>query len=195
MAAQSRNSIRPRKSADLSKSLLTTSSSSRSTLSSLKSSKSSTRRSHFEGLSAPPDRATIRAAMITPKSTSAAECGSPSDSSQMRSRSETPSNLAVCNTADTPSRHSPGTAESVSSAEKPMSSGSRGTPQWPRSWTPGELLNVRKFSDGNYRITRLDEEFSMEKQNGLILSHDDCQKFVSEWYACRATMYAILGNI
>lgn len=64
-----------------------------------------------------------------------------------------------------------------------MSSGLNGNLQWPAAWIPGELLNVRRFSDGNFRITRLDEEFSNEKQNGLVLPRDACQQFVSNWYA------------
>jgi len=51
------------------------------------------------------------------------------------------------------------------------------------TWMPGELLNVRKFSDGLFRITRLGEEFDNIKQNGLCLAYDECQEFISHWYA------------
>ncbi len=53
----------------------------------------------------------------------------------------------------------------------------------PLAWIKGELLNVRKYSDGQYRITRLDEEYVPERENGLILRYDECQAFVSQWYA------------
>lgn len=51
------------------------------------------------------------------------------------------------------------------------------------TWRPGELLNVRRFSDGLYRITRLGEEFDNIKQNGICLEYDRCQEFISNWYA------------
>lgn len=53
----------------------------------------------------------------------------------------------------------------------------------PPEWRKGELLNVRKYTDGQFRITRLGDEFDASKLNGIILNSDDCQCFISDWYA------------
>lgn len=50
-------------------------------------------------------------------------------------------------------------------------------------WKRGELLNVRRYSDGTFRITRLGDEYDPSKANGLESNREEAQEFVSHWYA------------
>jgi hypothetical protein len=48
----------------------------------------------------------------------------------------------------------------------------------------GELLNVRKFSDGSFLVSRLQD--SLKDPATAIVRFEDgaaCQEFVSRWYA------------
>lgn len=50
----------------------------------------------------------------------------------------------------------------------------------PKGWTRGELLNVQRYSDGTFKISRL----HVEKDEPLVLTNPfDAQQFVSWWYA------------
>jgi hypothetical protein len=54
----------------------------------------------------------------------------------------------------------------------------------PQEWIKGELLNVQRFSDGSYTISRLQDEPRDPRTQMLKFDNSsDCQNFVSRWYA------------
>jgi hypothetical protein len=56
--------------------------------------------------------------------------------------------------------------------------------EYPSHWLPGQLLDLKRFTDGSCRATLLGEEYDPEKGNGIhFQSTFDAQAFVSLWYA------------
>jgi hypothetical protein len=54
----------------------------------------------------------------------------------------------------------------------------------PSHWLPGQLLDLRRFTDGSFRATLLGESYDPEKANGITFdSSHAAQTFVSAWYA------------
>jgi hypothetical protein len=54
----------------------------------------------------------------------------------------------------------------------------------PAHWLPGQLLDLKRFTDGSYRATLLGEEFKPECANALTFdSSAEAQAFVSAWYS------------
>ena len=54
---------------------------------------------------------------------------------------------------------------------------------YPEHWIPGQLLDLKRFSDGSFRATLLGEEFKPELANAVeFASGYDAQQFVSHWY-------------
>jgi hypothetical protein len=53
----------------------------------------------------------------------------------------------------------------------------------PRHWIKGQLLDVRRYSDGSYIVTLLGEELDEDTQTMKFNSTIDAQAFVSNWYA------------
>jgi hypothetical protein len=57
------------------------------------------------------------------------------------------------------------------------------TPAHPPHWTRGQLLDLKRFTDGSYRATLLGEAYDPEKGNGLDFdSSVTAQNFISWWY-------------
>lgn len=56
---------------------------------------------------------------------------------------------------------------------------------YPPHWRKGELLNVKRYVDGSYRITALSDEAN-KPATLEFASTDACQAFVSAWYAPEA---------
>lgn len=53
----------------------------------------------------------------------------------------------------------------------------------PAHWTKGQLLDLKRFTDGSYRATLLGEEYDPEKANAVSFdSSFAAQNFVSWWY-------------
>lgn len=53
----------------------------------------------------------------------------------------------------------------------------------PSNWIKGELLDVRRYANGSFRITRLAEDASIEDNQAIeFASTETCQEFVSWWY-------------
>ena len=78
----------------------------------------------------------------------------------------------------------------ICTAARKMSAGSsmarrkQPKPAWPSHWIPGQLLDLKRFTDGTYRATLLGEEWNPEAVNGMeFSSSQDAQQFVSKWYA------------
>ena len=56
--------------------------------------------------------------------------------------------------------------------------------EYPNDWTPGQLLDLKKFTDGSCRATLLGEDYKAELNNGMHFSSMwEAQAFVSWWYA------------
>lgn len=56
-------------------------------------------------------------------------------------------------------------------------------PNVPPHWVPGQLLDLKRFTDGSYRATLLGEQYDPEKDNAIHFdSSHTAQQFVSEWY-------------
>jgi hypothetical protein len=54
----------------------------------------------------------------------------------------------------------------------------------PPHWRRGQLLDLKRFSDGTYRATLLGEEWKPELRNGIEFeTTEDAQTFVSWWYS------------
>jgi hypothetical protein len=54
---------------------------------------------------------------------------------------------------------------------------------YPAHWTPGQLLDLRRFTDGSYRCTVLGEEPDHQTRNFVEFeSSFAAQTFVSTWY-------------
>jgi hypothetical protein len=59
----------------------------------------------------------------------------------------------------------------------------QGDVAYPAHWTPGQLLDLRKFTDGSYRCTILGEEPDFQTRNFIEFpSSYAAQQFVSIWY-------------
>ena len=55
---------------------------------------------------------------------------------------------------------------------------------YPPNWTPGALLDLKRFTDGSYRATLLGEDYKPELANGIeFASSFEAQAFVSWWYS------------
>lgn len=53
----------------------------------------------------------------------------------------------------------------------------------PSHWIKGQLLDLKRFTDGTYRATLLGEEYKPELANGVqFASSHEAQAFVSNWY-------------
>lgn len=53
----------------------------------------------------------------------------------------------------------------------------------PSDWIPGQLLDLKKFTDGSARATLLGVEYDPEKANAVhFASLHEAQEFVSHWY-------------
>jgi hypothetical protein len=56
--------------------------------------------------------------------------------------------------------------------------------RYPAHWEPGQLLNVRQFSDGTRIICLLHEDPVHEETEKLTFTNaHDAQEFISWWYA------------
>lgn len=54
---------------------------------------------------------------------------------------------------------------------------------YPAHWIVGQLLDLKRFSDGTYRATLLGEEWNPERDNAVTFANaQDAQFFVSAWY-------------
>lgn len=54
---------------------------------------------------------------------------------------------------------------------------------YPPHWLPGQLLDLKRFTDGTYRATLLGEEYDPELANAInFASSHEAQAFVSTWY-------------
>ena len=54
----------------------------------------------------------------------------------------------------------------------------------PSHWIPGQLLDLKRFTDSSYRATLLGEDWKPELGNAVeFASRDEAQNFVSRWYA------------
>lgn len=54
-------------------------------------------------------------------------------------------------------------------------------PEFPPRWRKGELLDVRRYTDGTCKVSALSDE--AQKPEALeFASIDGCQAFVSAWY-------------
>lgn len=55
---------------------------------------------------------------------------------------------------------------------------------YPKHWIPGQLLDLKKFTDGSFRATLLGEDYDPKKANGIEFdSSHAAQSFVSDWYS------------
>lgn len=53
----------------------------------------------------------------------------------------------------------------------------------PAHWIRGQLLDLRRFTDGSFLATALGEEYKPELANGVRFdSSFEAQSFVSAWY-------------
>lgn len=56
-------------------------------------------------------------------------------------------------------------------------------PTYPAGWVKGQLLDLKRFTDGSYRATLLGEDYKPELANAInFASSFDAQNFVSWWY-------------
>lgn len=56
-------------------------------------------------------------------------------------------------------------------------------PNWPFHWLPGQLLDLKRYTDGSCRATLLGEEYDPETDNAMHFdSTFAAQNFVSWWY-------------
>lgn len=54
---------------------------------------------------------------------------------------------------------------------------------WPSHWLPGQLLDLKRYTDGSCRATLLGEEYDPETDNAMHFdSTFAAQNFVSWWY-------------
>jgi len=54
----------------------------------------------------------------------------------------------------------------------------------PEHWIQGQLLDLRRYTNGTFIATLLGEELKPDHTNAVLLpSADDAQQFVSRWYA------------
>jgi hypothetical protein len=53
----------------------------------------------------------------------------------------------------------------------------------PAHWIKGQLLDLKRFTDGSYRATLLGEEYDPQAGNSVSFdSSHAAQSFISEWY-------------
>jgi hypothetical protein len=58
---------------------------------------------------------------------------------------------------------------------------------YPKHWIPGQLLDLRRYSDGHYAATLLGEDLKPDLSNAMIFdSSHDAQQFTSKWYCSAA---------
>ena len=54
---------------------------------------------------------------------------------------------------------------------------------YPAHWLPGQLLDLKRYTNGSYRATLLGEEADPKKSNWIDFeSGHDAQAFTSWWY-------------
>lgn len=54
---------------------------------------------------------------------------------------------------------------------------------YPAHWLPGQLLDLKRYTNGSYRATLLGEEYDPELANAIDFdSSRAAQEFVSWWY-------------
>jgi hypothetical protein len=54
---------------------------------------------------------------------------------------------------------------------------------FPPHWLPGQLLDLKRYTNGSYRATLLGEEYDPELANAIDFdSSHAAQEFVSWWY-------------
>src|SRR5579863_5444356 len=80
----------------------------------------------------------------------------------LKSRSETGSSSETGRSRTTPSRESAGEPNTASSAERPTSvellTGTSVPIQPPSHWVKGQLLNLKRYTDGSFRCSLLGED-------------------------------------
>jgi hypothetical protein len=55
---------------------------------------------------------------------------------------------------------------------------------YPTHWLHGQLLDMKRFTDGSFRATLLGEEYDTDKPNAMeFASASEAQAFVSWWYS------------
>lgn len=55
--------------------------------------------------------------------------------------------------------------------------------EYPKGWIPGQLLDLKRFTDGSFQATLLGEEYDPKRANRMTFdSSHAAQTFVSWWY-------------
>ena len=66
---------------------------------------------------------------------------------------------------------------------------------YPSHWQYGQLLDLKRFSDGTFRATILGEEYKPELGNAIeFASGWDAQEFVSKWYSRELAREPVWGS-
>src|SRR5271154_4494746 len=110
--------------------------------------------------------------MTTPTSTNAPKPGIPKRSYVRKLNPGMKSSSEAKRSTDTPLKVSGGETNTVS-----------GVPSvtWPESWIKGQLLDVRRFSDGSFRVYELGAHDDLAPHMDFDSSFA-AQQFISWWY-------------